>query len=195
MSAKMLFTALIVGVFATSPALAENKSPVPNVAATMMDPIAAHQTMCDEHHAHAAGKLAYLEARLDLSDAQKPAWQHWKAARQASAEQLWKACHQAKPGFTLPLPERQAQHLQMMSLMQQGLQSEQPALTALYATLTEAQKKVLDQQNQLFGEGRHHMGQMGEGSQGHGRHHGDMMGHPGWGMPNLSGPANGTQGG
>ena len=135
-----------------------------------MDHAAWHKTVCGEIYAHQAARQAYLEAKLELTEAQRPLWTKWKQASLDAATKHRAACLEAAPkGDTLPsAPDREAMMEKMLTAKLQTLQAARPALVALYEALTPEQKAVFDQAQ------RHHGG---HGMKGHG-----MMGSRGqWG--------------
>ncbi len=156
--------ALLVAVpflFAAA-ALAETVPAGPRSERPDFDRAAMHKTMCVDMYAHQAARLAYIEAKLDLTAEQRPAWTKWQQANLAAAAKERSACLAAAPkaeGRPTAL-EREERAEKFLTLKLQTLQSTRPALQALYAELTPAQKKVFD-----------HSGR-GHGHFGHGEGHG-----------------------
>ena len=56
------------------------------------DPGAWHQRFCTERYARNAAHLAYLEAKLNPTDQQKPAWTKWRQTKIDAAEKRRAAC-------------------------------------------------------------------------------------------------------
>jgi len=132
----------------------------------MKDWAAWHKERCADHYAGLAGQLAFLEAKLNLTDAQRGPWNAWREARLADAAKARDACVAAvpaTPGARPTILDREAQMEQHLSARLAGLQARRPALEALYAVLTPEQKAIFDH---LAGEGRHGM---------HEHHHGMMI--------------------
>ena len=129
--------------------------------------------MCMERFAHRAGHFAYLEARLNLTAEQKPLWAKWQEALAPGAEKLHAMCmaRAAKPDMHPTIVQRAAFFQEMLAAKAASLQAAQPALTALYNSLTAPQKAIIDRPMGRWG---HHHGH-------HGSHHdGDHDGKGGW---------------
>jgi hypothetical protein len=110
------------------------------------DPAARHAEMCSDHLARESGRLAYLEAKLELTEAQKPLFGKWRQALLDSAAKHKAAClaSPAGAGWGGSILDRQAEEEQTLSLKLQSLQASHSALKALYEGLTPAQRQVLD---------------------------------------------------
>lgn len=122
-----------------------------------------HAQRCKDHYAHQAGRLAYLQASLGITDAQRGTFDQWRDAILSAAKSHSDAClaHTPMQGHTHDALERNARIQKMLETKLAELRSERPALEALYTSLTPDQKKLFDR------EGGHH----------HGHHHmGDHMG-------------------
>jgi hypothetical protein len=128
---------------------------------------AMHKSMCEDRAAHAAAKLAFVEAKLSLTDAQKPLFAKWRQAV-LDAEGKQKTTCLAEPA---PAPDSHPTVLDheqraeaKLTAELQLLQSTRPSLQAFYNSLTDAQK---DSFNRMHEEHMH----------GHdGMEHGPMMG-------------------
>lgn len=133
-----------------------------------------HKSMCGEHFAHQTARLAYLQARLDLTEKQLPAFRKWADAEAQTAGLERDACLSSAPkGDTPPsIVEREDMMASHLRIKLQGLDSARPALQALYEVLTPEQRAILDRPHDGHGQGPR--GFM-EGGMGHG-----MMGghHP-----------------
>ncbi|HVI51008.1 MAG TPA: Spy/CpxP family protein refolding chaperone [Candidatus Sulfotelmatobacter sp.] len=138
------------------------------------DLAAWHKTMCSERYAHESGHLAYLQARLELTDKQIPAWVKWAQIQTQSAEKERDACLSMAPkGDAKPsIVEREADMEKHLSLRLQSIQASRPALQNLYDVLTPEQRAVLDQPH----EGR--PGPMGGPMGAPGGHEGPEGHHP-----------------
>jgi len=123
---------------------------------------ALHKTMCEDHAAHTAAKLAFVEAKLNLTDAQKPLFAKWRQAVLDSAGKQKTAClaePAPKPDAKPTVLEHEQREEAMLSARLQMLQSSRPALEAFYNSLTDAQK---DSFNRMHEEHMHrHMGHEG----------------------------------
>jgi hypothetical protein len=123
-----------------------------------------HQQMCTERYAGKVGRLAYVEAKLALTDQQRPAWNKWRQAELDAAEQKRTGClqNQPKEGAKPTAIEREARLEKRLSTRLQQLQASRPALQALYDALTPDQKALLDSTAMRLGHREHHHGGQGE---------------------------------
>ncbi len=138
----------------------------------------SHADMCMERLAHRAGHFAYLEARLNLTVEQKPLWAKWQEALAPGAEKLHAMCmaHAAKPDMHPTIVQRAAFFQEMLATKAASLQAAQPALTALYNSLTAPQKAILDRP--MMHRWGHHHGHH-DGHDGHDGRMGGWHGHMG----------------
>src|ERR1700742_989926 len=67
---------------------ANTNEPMPSKA----DMASWHQQMCSDHFARRVGEVAYLEAKLSLSDTQRPLFASWKESVLGSAKTNESAC-------------------------------------------------------------------------------------------------------
>ena len=124
------------------------------------DPGAWHQNFCTERYAMKAAHLAYLEAKLNLTDQQKPAWAKWWQTKIDAAEKRRTACLQrdwSRDEHETAL-DREARVEKWLTARLQELQASRPALQALYDLLSPEQKALFDQASRWR---RHH--RRGEG--------------------------------
>ena len=175
--ALMLGTGAAVAVAATqaesspagNPALLAQASPrpftrpLPSPEARPRAPLSQEQlaerrqAMCDDRADRMAGQLAYLEARLDLNDAQRAAFARWRDARLTAAQRQASACA-ARPlparGANPPNPvERMARQEEMLRQRLADLQLQRPALEALYNSLSAEQREKFQSVGGLRGMG------------------------------------------
>jgi len=117
-----------------------------------------HQKMCTERYARKAARLAYLEAKLALSEQQRAAWTKWRQTKVDAAEQRRAAClqHQPGEGAKRTALERESRIEKMLSTRLQQLQASRPALQALYDSLSAEQKATFDQASMRHRSHRHH---------------------------------------
>lgn len=110
------------------------------------DPALRMKSMCIEHFARSAGRLAYLEARLQLKADQQPQWDKWRQAVTAGAEKERADCLADVPAAgTRPTAlDRDNRFEKMMATKVATLQAARPALEALYQSLTAEQRLVFD---------------------------------------------------
>jgi hypothetical protein len=141
---------------------ANTHEPMPDKA----DMASWHQARCSDHYARHVGEIAYLEAKLSLTDAQRPLFASWKDSVLSSAKSHESACMGMHPDFAHP-PSILDREARMHNVLQQRLSemdAQRPAMTALYQSLSADQKQVFD------GIGR---GGMHRGPGGGWHHHGD----------------------
>lgn len=110
------------------------------------DPVAHHKTFCSDHYAHEIAGLFYLEAKLDLTEKQRSAWNKWRQVQSDNANKEQTVCltNAPTPDAKPTAPEREAQMEKVLVIKLQNLQSSRPALEALYEVLTPAQRAVFD---------------------------------------------------
>ncbi|CBS85435.1 Spy/CpxP family protein refolding chaperone [Azospirillum lipoferum] len=150
--------------------------------------------MCEDQEARLAGKLAYAEKKLNITEQQRAAWTKFADAARSSLKPTQELCVKFKDApRPAALPQRLERAEQMMQAHLQQLQTVRPALTDLYAQLTPDQQKQADRMlNQGPGGMGGHMGKHMGGHQGMGP--GGMgpggMGPGGMG-PGGMGPGNG----
>lgn len=136
----------------------------------MHDPQRA-KNFCVDRYAHAVGRMAYLEAKLNLNATQKPLYEKWSQTVLASAGKDRDACTTRaanfKPDAAKPsILDRETRLEQMMTAKLDALKTQRPSLEALYASLTPDQQA---QFNQPF-EGHHGFGGHGRGGDDHRPH-------------------------
>jgi hypothetical protein len=125
-----------------------------------------HGRFCQDMVARKAGKIAYLEAKLQLTPAQAPLFAQWKQVSLGTARQHEDACTartgQARShrGDAVERLNRQEARLERRLA---DIRAERPALTALTAALTPAQQQDFAQREHHRMGGRMHgmMGMMG----------------------------------
>ena len=122
-----------------------------------------HARMCNDLYARKAGRLAYLEAALNVTDAQRGAFNQWRDAELSAAKSHSSMClaHAAGEKHEHDALARNERMQKMLEMKLSELKSEQPALEALYSSLTPEQKAVFDHAGHDHHMG-HHMGHMGQ---------------------------------
>jgi hypothetical protein len=133
------------------------------------DPVAMHKSMCEDHLAHTAAKLAYVESKLSLTDAQKPLFAKWRQAVLDSATKQKTAClaepaprwEPGKPEARPTVIEREQREETMLQARLQMLQSTRPTLQAFYDSLTDAQKESFNHMHEEHMHGHHEGGEHG----------------------------------
>jgi hypothetical protein len=125
-----------------------------------------HKKMVTEVYAQHLAHLAYLEAKLNLTEKQHAAWNKWKQAVIETATKERDTALENPPKGDAPptILDHQAQFERILTLKLQGLQAERPSLQALYEVLTPEQKALLDHPHH-----GHHEG--GFGPEGFEHHH------------------------
>ncbi|WP_161539631.1 Spy/CpxP family protein refolding chaperone [Paramagnetospirillum kuznetsovii] len=116
--------------------------------------------MCSDMDARMAGKAAYMETKLGLTEAQKHDFKALNDAMKASQEPMKKLCAEmaSQPQATTP-PTRMAQMQKMMEARSANMATIIPAMTKFYDGLTPEQKKIADS-TMMGGQGHGH-GPMG----------------------------------
>jgi hypothetical protein len=105
------------------------------------------QALCEDRADRLAGQLAYLEARLDLTASQRPAFDRWRDTRLAAAQRQARACAERPvpgrgPNATRPNPvEQMARQEEILRQRLADLQVQRPALEALYNSLSAEQRE------------------------------------------------------
>ncbi len=95
---------------------------------------------------HIEGRVAFLKAELAITDAQMPQWNDYAAAMRAGAASMKDAMAKiAQAGMPAAGPERAEAMIQMMTARLETMKSRLSAGKALYAVLTDAQKKTADE--------------------------------------------------
>lgn len=130
-----------------------------------------HKGMCTDRYAHEAGRLAYLQARLNLTEQQIPAWVKWAQIETRSAEKDRDSCLAMTPKAEgkPTIVDREAEMEKHLSMRLENLQASHPALQALYDVLTPEQRAILDRPHEGGPMGERGHGPMGEheGPEGH----------------------------
>lgn len=131
-----------------------------------------HSQRCNDLYARKAGRLAYLQAALSITDAQRGAFDQWRDAELGAAKERSAAClaHAPGQGHEHDALARNEHMEKMLETKLAELKSERPALEALYGSLSPEQKKVFDRSEHGFGHRHGH--HMGEGE--HGMEHGQQ---------------------
>jgi hypothetical protein len=112
---------------------------------------------CADMKARDAARFAYIEQRLNLTAAQKPLFDKWKAAADSVSADRLAHCGKARPAAnaqTRPtLPERNARREERLKQQLAALQKTGGPEAALYNALTAEQKQLLDRGGMRFGMG------------------------------------------
>ena len=103
---------------------------------------------------HPEGQIAFLKAELKITAAQETAWSTFADALRAYATQMNGTRDTMPPQSgpeAKPLPDSLSSRIQMMETHLASLKAYQDAVTKIYGTLTDEQKKTADD---LLGMGR-----------------------------------------
>ncbi len=151
--------ALLLTGMVTAGALAATPAPAAPNAAEMQK---KQENRCADRTARMTGRLAYLEAKLKPTADQRGAWTKWRDTVMANAKAREQQCLQMPMRAEhkrLSIVERQAMLETTLSARLEALKTSQPALEALYKTLDDNQKKILDRaddlENRHFARGKH----------------------------------------
>jgi LTXXQ motif family protein len=139
---------VMVALVAPGTMLAQN-SPAPTRDMRMSNTaeMAAHmKRMCEDHYAREVGHLAYLEARLNLTQPEQPLFARWKGvkldiAKRRTADCSQRVAHMDHKEFT-PV-ERMGREQDMLKRRLTDLDAERPVLATLYDALTPQQREAL----------------------------------------------------
>lgn len=94
---------------------------------------------------HIEGRIAELKAQLKITDAQMPQWDHFAEALRGVGKTMGQMHQQmVQAGQSNTLPERLARHEKMLAAHFSSVKSLEEALQPLYASLSDAQKKIAD---------------------------------------------------
>ncbi|HEY2069604.1 MAG TPA: Spy/CpxP family protein refolding chaperone [Rhizomicrobium sp.] len=175
---KKLLPVAALGLLCVGAAVAQN-APPPDRHAWMEahkgDMAKFNAQMCTDMYAHHVGMVAELGARLNLNDSQRSLFERWKTVSLDGAKAREAACQSHTPGnmdHRPSLPEREARMREHLKARLAEMDAQQPALDALYNSLSPDQKMELDHMH-----GGEHRGM-------HGGMRGGMHGmHPGMGGP------------
>ena len=102
------------------------------------------QERCTDRLAWRAARRAYVEAKLDLTAAQRPLWDKVESAAQAEEQKERQLCASLKGSAAPTIVERMGRMQQFLSARLDGLAAAKPAVEALYRALTPAQQAILD---------------------------------------------------
>lgn len=127
---------------------------------------ALHKDRCEERPAHAAAKLAYVEVKLGLTDAQKPLFAKWRQTVLDNSAKQKAACLAEAPKTDHMQPtvlERKSHEEAALQARLDMLKTTRPTLQAFYDSLTDAQKQEFNHMREHHGmRGHHGMGGEGE---------------------------------
>ena len=101
---------------------------------------------CEERLARRAGRIAYMEAKLNLTPEQKPLADKLQGLQQAAADKERQLCASlaAAVGGQETILDKVNRREQFLSARLQGMQQTRPALEQFYQALTPEQKAIID---------------------------------------------------
>lgn len=127
------------------------------------DMAARMKRMCEDRYAREVGRMAYVETRLDLSQAQRPLFARWKQVKLDIAKRRGDDCAQRMAredgGMSSPI-ERMSREADMLKKRLADLDAERPALAALYGALTPEQREELSPHRGMMATGMMERGMM-----------------------------------
>ncbi len=126
----------------------------PNAMGASRDFAPDPRQFCDERYAGEVGRMAYLEARLHLTDAEQPLFAHWKDVRLDSAKRQAADCNArtAAPDQDRADPvARMSREEAMLKQRITDLDAERPVFSALYAALAPDQRQTLAPPRPMMG--------------------------------------------
>ncbi|MCG5243169.1 Spy/CpxP family protein refolding chaperone [Azospirillum doebereinerae] len=185
MKRALLTSALLVAGFGLAvPVFAQQAPAGPAGGPAAGGPDRHFSRMCEDQDARLAGKLAFAEKKLRITEPQRAAWNKFADSARASLKPTQDLCTKVKDQpRPAALPQRLERAESMMQAHLQQLQTVRPALTELYAQLTPDQQKTADHLLNQGGGPRH-------GGMGPGKEHGG----PGMGPGGEHGPRHGGPG-
>jgi hypothetical protein len=142
--------------------LAQNTPPPGGRDMHMPGPVemAAHmKQMCQDRYAREVGRMAYLEARLNLSQTEQPLFARWKDVKLDIAKRRSTDCGQrpAHQDHAQSSPvERMSREEDVLKKRLANLDAERPVLAALYGALTPAQREMLKPRHAMMARGMGH---------------------------------------
>ena len=107
---------------------------------------AGMKRLCEDHYAREVGRMAYLETRLNLSQAEQPLFARWKDIKLAIAKHRAADCGQqaSRPDHGPLTPvDYMGREQDFLKKRLADLDAERPALASLYKVLTPLQREAL----------------------------------------------------
>lgn len=132
------------------------------------DMAAWHASMCSDRYARAVGRLAYVGAKLDLNESQRPLFEAWKDKVLGSVKAGENTClaHAPDMGHPPTALQRAAMMHKRLEARLAAMDSAQPSLEAFYNALSPTQRAEVDRMGRMGHRGGHRFGGAG------GWHHG-----------------------
>ncbi|MEO8894584.1 MAG: Spy/CpxP family protein refolding chaperone, partial [Rhizomicrobium sp.] len=114
---------------------------------------AQFKQMCEDQYARQAGRMAYLEARFNLTASEQPPFARWKAIKLDIAKRNATDCGQraGRPDRKMSTPvERMSREQDLLKKRLAELDAERPALAALYDALAPKQREALSGDSRMM---------------------------------------------
>jgi hypothetical protein len=127
--------------------------PPPNAMGASRDFAPDPRQFCDERYAGEVGRMAYLETRLHLTDAEQSLFAHWKDVRLDSAKRQAADCA-ARTVTDRDRADPVARMSREEAMLKQriaDLDTERPPFSALYAALAPDQRQTLAPPRPMMG--------------------------------------------
>lgn len=112
---------------------------------TMTPPSASMPGMMTSPSAHLEGRIAFLQAELGITDAQMPQWHAFADAMRSAAKSMQAAMAEPAAGMPVSAPERGEREVKLLTARLEGMRTVHAAGQALYAVLSDNQKKIADE--------------------------------------------------
>ena len=101
--------------------------------------------MAMRQYEHVEGRIAYLQAELAITDAQTTQWRAFAGALRSAAKSMQAAVVAQPAGPPVSAPERGERAIQLLTVRLEAMRTVHAAGTALYAVLSDDQKKIVDE--------------------------------------------------
>lgn len=101
--------------------------------------------MAMRQYEHVEGRIAYLQAELAITDAQTTQWRAFADALRSAAKSMQAAVAAQPAGPPVSAPERGERAIQLLTVRLEAMRTVHAAGTALYAVLSDDQKKIVDE--------------------------------------------------
>lgn len=131
-----------------SPSQAQPQAAVPGGPGMMMGSGMGRMMEMMMSPAHVEGRIAFLRTELGITDAQQPQWTAFADAMRRNASSMMDAMGKMMGGgspTSASAPDRLERRIAAMSAHVDAARAMLPPLQALYAVLTEAQRKTADE--------------------------------------------------
>ena len=115
-----------------------------------------HERVCKEAPARLAGRIAYAEVKLGITDAQKSAWQTFSTEARAAAQPLLKLCDTPPANTRGDAAAELAQRERFLTAMLETTKAMRAAVEKLTPVLTADQKTQLADVVRMGGHGGKH---------------------------------------